>query len=409
MDSEVFDVFILGAGPAGCVCAHQLSGKGLSVAIIDKEIFPRDKICGDALSADVINQLQKIDSSIFERFLNLKHKVPSNGVRFFAPNGQRLDIDFKNKNSENEAGFVVKRLDFDNFLFEQLQGLPDLAIFMDEKIKNIVENGETITIIGEQRTFQTKMVLGADGANSIVNRQLAKHKVDKKHHCAGLRQYFENVSGFHPKNHIELHFYKDVLPGYFWIFPLPNNQANVGLGMLSSEVVRKKINIKEKLTDIIQNHPNIKERFKNAKPLEEIQGFGLPLGSGKKSLSGNRFLLLGDAANLIDPFTGEGIGNAIRSGRVAAAHVLKAFELNRFDAPFNKSYDKEIYKKMWNELRIGRSLQKMLKYPWLFNFLVKKANKNEAVQKLLTSMLDNVDLKKELLKPRFYIKLFFNY
>ncbi len=409
MEPEIFDVIILGAGPAGCVCAQQLSGKGLKVAIIDKDIFPRDKICGDALSADVINQLQKIDSSILEKFLNLKTKIPSNGVRFFAPNGQRLDIDFKNKISENTAGFVVKRLDFDNFLFEQIQVLPDLSIFTNEKINTIIDNDETITIIGQKKTFTAKIVLGADGANSIVNRQLAKHIINKNHHCAGLRQYFENVSGFHPDNHIELHFYKDVLPGYFWIFPLPNNQANVGLGMLSSEVSRKNINLKEKLTDIIQNHPNIKERFKNANALEEIQGFGLPMGSKKKTLSGNRFLLLGDAANLIDPFTGEGIGNAIRSGRVAAEHVLKAFKLNRFDAQFNKNYDKEIYKKMWNELRIGRSLQKMLKYPWLFNFLVRKANKNEAVQQLLTSMLDNVDLKKELLKPRFYIKLFFNY
>jgi flavin-dependent dehydrogenase len=125
-------------------------------------------------------------------------------------------------------------------------------------------------------------------------------------------------------------------------------------------------------------------------------------------LSGDRFLLLGDAANLIDPFTGEGIGNAIRSGRVAAEHLLKAFERNRFDAEFNKTYDREIYRKMWKELRISRSMQLLLYYPRIFNFVIKKASKNESIRTLLTSMLDNIDLKKELLKPTFYIKLIFN-
>lgn len=409
MKEVIYDVVVIGAGPAGCVCAHQLRDKNLKVALIDKAIFPRDKICGDALSADVLNQLNIIDATIFENFIQQKTKIASNGVRFFAPDGAKLDIDFKNPKHHDAAGFVMKRIDFDNFLFEQIKDAKHISIFQNEKITKVSDDGEIITIIGKNETYKTKLVIGADGANSIINRQLAKNKLDKNNHCAGLRQYYENVSGFHEKNHIELHFYKDVLPGYFWIFPLSENRANVGLGMLSSEVSRKNINLKEKLKDIIENHPNIKERFKSAKALEEIQGFGLPIGSKKKPLSGNRFLLLGDAANLIDPFTGEGIGNAIRSGRVAAEHIENAFKQNRFDAAFNKNYDKIIYKKMWNELRLGHSLQKLLRYPWLFNFLVKKANKNEAIQQLLTSMLDNVDLKKELVKPRFYFRLLFNY
>lgn len=411
MQDEIYDIIIIGAGPAGCICAKQLMGKKLKIALIEKDIFPRDKICGDALSADVVNQLKKIDFTLFEMFLKIVRKQPSNGVRFFAPNQQQLDIDFKVAGSatNDAAGFVVKRVDFDNFLFEQINNSADISIFTGEKIIKISEEAEIVKLTGKNRMYSTRFVLGADGANSIVNRQLAKNEIIKKHHCAGLRQYFENVSGFHPQNHIELHFYKDVLPGYFWIFPLADNKANVGLGMLSSEVARKNINLKEILQEIIKNHPNVRHRFKNAVPLEEIKGFGLPIGSQRKKLSGNRFLLLGDAASLIDPFTGEGIGNAIRSGRIAAEHCIRAFSENRFDASFNKKYDREIYKKMWPELRIGRSLQKMLKYPWLFNFLVKKANKNEAVQQLLTSMLDNVDLKKELLKPRFYVRLLFNY
>ena len=255
--------------------------------------------------------------------------------------------------------------------------------------------------------LKRKIALGADGAHSILNKRLTENKVDKDHYCAGLRQYYANVKGFHPLNYIELHFYKELLPGYFWVFPLPNDHANVGLGMLSKDVSQKKINLKEKLTELLKNHPNLKERFKDAKALENIQGYGLPLGSKKRNISGERFLLLGDAAGLIDPFTGEGIANAIRSGRVAASHVLKAFEQARFDADFNKQYDKEIYYKMWTEFRFGHSMQKLFRHPRIINFVVKKANKNKSVQFMLSAMLNNFDMKKELVKPSFYFKLFF--
>ncbi|HBY67892.1 MAG TPA: geranylgeranyl reductase, partial [Flavobacteriaceae bacterium] len=124
--------------------------------------------------------------------------------------------------------------------------------------------------------------------------------------------------------------------------------------------------LKQKFTELIENHPNLKSRFKNAKPLETIKGFGLRLGSKKKQLSGDHFLLLGDAANLIDPFTGEGIGNAIRSGRIAAEHIKKAFKERRFDADFNKKYDTNIYQAMWNELRVSKSLQNLLKTSMAF-------------------------------------------
>lgn len=408
MQIKTFDVIIVGAGPAGCAAAYMLSGHGLSIAVVEKSVFPRDKVCGDALSADVSNQFVRMSDQLAKSFEHFPKKLASNGVRFFAPNHQKLDIEFTPPKDRFGGGFIASRLDFDHFFFNQLQNLGDVTIFQQQQIKDVVVTEEKISLTTADLVFEGKIALGADGAHSILNKKLTTNKVEKKHFCAGLRQYYENVQGFHPSNHIELHFYKDLLPGYFWVFPLPNNKANVGLGMLSSEVSKQKLNLKEKLEELIATHPNLKERFKDAQPLETIQGYGLPIGSKKRSISGDRFLLLGDAASLIDPFTGEGIGNAIRSGRVAAEHVLKATKKGAYDASFNKAYDKEIYHKMWNELRLGHSLQMLLKYPRIFNFVVKKANKNKSVQLLLSSMLNNVDIKKELVKPMFYFKLFFS-
>jgi geranylgeranyl reductase family protein len=405
--TQNFDLIIVGAGPAGFACAHQLKNQNLKIAIIDQATFPRDKICGDALSADVVNQLYRMDQALGDKFDNFAQKIDSHGVRFIAPNHARLDINYQNPNHGKAAGYISKRSDFDHFLFQEIENQSNVKICQGEKVLNITRDKNGIKLETDKREFRAPVIVGADGAHSIVNRKLGSIKVEKDHYCAGIRQYYERVSGFHEDQHIELHFYKELLPGYFWIFPLPNGQANVGLGMLSSEVSKKKIDLKKSLADLLESKPHLKDRFRNSIALEKPQGFGLPIGSKKRPISGERFLLLGDAASLIDPFTGEGIGNALRSGRIASEYIVKAFENQDFTAKSLKQYDNMVYHKMWNELRISRQLQKLLRFPKLFNFVVNRANNNSSVRTLLSSMLDNVDLKKELVKPTFYVKLLF--
>lgn len=402
-----YDIVIVGAGPAGFACAYQLRNENIRVAIIDQATFPRDKICGDALSADVINQLYRMDPILGEKFQSYSNKISSHGVQFTAPNHHSINFDYKNPNHGNAAGYISKRIDFDHFLFQQIENQPNITVFEGEKVVDLTYKDHGIQLITQTRRLRSQMIIGADGAHSVVNRKLGNIKIDKNHYCAGIRQYYQGVTGFQPGEHIELHFYKELLPGYFWIFPLPDGQANIGLGMLSSEIQKKKLDLKKVLEELIRSKPDLIKRFSNAKALEKPQGFGLPIGSKKRMLSGDYFLLLGDAASLIDPFTGEGIGNAIRSGRIAADHLIKVFKNQSFEAIAHKSYDDMIYEKMWKELQISRKIQLLLRYPKLFNFIINKANRNSSFRTLLTSMLDNVDLKKELLRPIFYMKLLF--
>jgi len=129
MKDKEFDVVIVGAGPAGCACAYQLSGKGLKVALLDKDNFPRDKICGDALSADVINQLHRMDPNLAEQFQNIVPKTSSKGIRFFSPDSEHLDINFTH--AASSPGFVSKRTEFDNFFFSQIRQRPDIDVFLE--------------------------------------------------------------------------------------------------------------------------------------------------------------------------------------------------------------------------------------------------------------------------------------
>ena len=237
---------------------------------------------------------------------------------------------------------------------------------------------------------------------------MAQLQQEPEHYCAGLRAYYQNVGALDQDNFIELHFFKDFLPGYFWIFPLPNGHANVGVGMLSSAVSKKKVNLKKEMLRMIGTHPELQKRFANAQLIGDIKGYGLPLGSKKRSLSGNNYMLVGDAGALIDPFTGEGISNAMISGRWAAEQAAVCLQEQDFSASFMKGYDAAVYNRLWKELKLSRKMQQLLNYPWLFNQVATKASKNKALAETISCMFNDLDLRERLKQPSFYLKLLFN-
>ena len=409
------DIVIVGAGPSGCSTSLFLSKLKIPHTILDKAIFPRDKVCGDALSGKVVYVMNQLDEKLMNNYNSDKQKyMDSWGVKFVAPNGKGIDIPFKSdmSNEKYAPGFISKRVDFDHSLFQLL----------DKNYANIIEGAEVLDIKTGGKNFQiiydknnsqftihnSQLIIGAEGDRSIVAKKLSPNKKENQHYCAGIRAYYEGVSELHAQNFIELHFLEELLPGYFWIFPLPNGQANVGAGMLSATVSKKKINLKDDMLRAIANNKNIKHRFENAKLVGKINGWGLPLGSKKRPISGNGFLLTGDAASLIDPFTGEGIGNAMYSGMLAANHIADCLKKNRFDAEFNLAYDHSFYSRQWSELKLSHTLQKMCKYPWLFNFVVNKAHKNKALRETISCMFEDLDLRAKLRNPLFYFKLLMN-
>lgn len=409
------DIVIIGAGPAGCSTSMFLSKHKIPHTIIDKAVFPRDKVCGDALSGKVVYVMKQLNlEMIYEYNSNPEKFLPSWGVKFVAPNGKSIDIPFKSDMSKetHAPGFISKRIDFDASLFSKLD--KNYATVLDNtELIDVVKNDKNTTVVlkDNNKTFEIKdikMLVGAEGDRSLVAKKLSNIKKENDHYCAGIRAYYDGVKDLHPTNFIELHFLEELLPGYFWIFPLPNGQANVGAGMLSSSVSAKKVNLKEDMLRAIAQNPKIKDRFANATLTGKIQGWGLPLGSKKRNISGDGFILTGDAASLIDPFTGEGIGNAMYSGMLAAEHIKNCLTQNKFDAKFNAAYDDAFYTRQWDELKLSHTMQKLCKYPWLFNFVVNKANKNKALRETISCMFEDIDLRSKLRNPFFYMKLLIN-
>ncbi len=398
-----WDLVIVGAGPAGAVAALRMVGKGYKVALIDKAVFPRDKICGDALSLDVVQQIPWVSESLASRFEKLEKRQPIYGGKMIAPNKQRVSLSLGS--TDAGEGYVVSRIDLDNMFVEEVKSHPEIHLFEDTEIKEITQDGNLIRLQTNKEDFLTRLVLGADGNHSLVAKQLGGRKqLDRKHHCAALRQYYENVEWPEGANEIELHFIDEVLPGYLWVFPMTENRANVGIGMLSEDVSKRKINLKKVLEQQLQEHPELVKRFANARPLESVKGFGIPIGSKRYSLSGNNFLLAGDAACLVDPVSGEGIANAIRSGRFAAEYLCKALDENRTDAAFLKQYDKKIYQLVGDELRFSRFLQRIFRYKFLLNRVASTLAKSDGMRKRVHRLFYEDMVFGDWAKAKFYKK-----
>ena len=192
-----------------------------------------------------------------------------------------------------------------------------------------------------------------------------------------------------------------------WIFPLEDGKANVGIGMHHSSLKKRNIDLKQALKNAV-NSPYFAERFSEAKALEEPSGWNLPVGSLHRKCYGNGFMLLGDAAGLIDPFTGEGIGNALYSARIAMDIAKKAIDSDNFNENLLAEYDKILWDAIGDELRVSTKLQKIGRIRFLLNFVINKASRSEKVKELISGMMANQIPKTKLANPLFYIKLLFS-
>ena len=403
-------IVIIGAGPAGAATALRLSYLNIPSVLIDKSDFPRDKICGDAISGKVPTLLNRLDPAIMDRFRKRFRPIDVWGIRFFPPSKKLIELPFKvgyERVPDAAPGYVSKRLEFDMFLIEEVRRREDIDLHLNTEISKWekTDTGYTITTKDGSKTWDCRLLIDASGAHSRFSRKEAKQEIDHDHHAAAVRAYYEGVTGFHKDNFIELHFLEKYNPGYFWIFPLPNGQANVGLGMRSDIVKRKGTNLREGLDEIIAS-PEFRDRFKDAKQVDPTRGYGLPLGSKERVLSGDNYLLTGDAGHLIDPLTGEGIGNATYSGFIAAELAEKCLAEERFDAEYLKAYDVRIARVLRTELRLSYRMQQIMQYKVLINTVTWIISSNPKIIELLCRMYTDFELRKQIVKPWFWWKLF---
>jgi geranylgeranyl reductase family protein len=408
VEKIIYDLIIIGAGPAGSAAALYGKKYNLKTLLLEKAFYPRDKICGDAISGKSMGVLDDLG------LLDEARKLPGTVIDSFAfgsPAGKIIEIPLCDKKSDPPKGLVIQRKVFDPFLFGHAKDAAEKTVEGFTVNDIIVKEGAVCGVIGkndkgEEQRFYGKIVLGADGYQSVVGHKAGIYNRDPKHWVVALRQYYRNVEV--KQRVLEIHFVDEIIPGYFWIFPMNDGLANVGIGMLYDSIKKNNVNLKEEMAKIIRENPLFRERFLGAEALEEPKGWNLPVGSIRRKITGDGFMLLGDAAGLIDPFSGEGIGNALFSAKTAVEHASRAIESNDFSDRNLSRYEDDLWKKIGGDLRLSAKLQKLGRKKSLLNLVINKAHNNPQINGLITDIITGKLPKSKLLNPLFYMKILFN-
>lgn len=294
-----YDIIIVGSGPAGSAAATTASKAGFSVAVVDKATFPREKLCGGLFTG----RSQKAMRAIFGREIDDDLFVTTNHMRFLSKG--RLLADIPNAPSVH----LTMRRDFDAVLHAdalKAGAIPYLG-------QPITELGENTLTLKDSTQLGFKVLIGADGVNSFVARTLFGRPFDPETIGFGLE--IESPRPPTCDGAVEIDF--DAASwGYGWSFP-KRKTVTVGVGGINSRNDDMKANMSAYVT---QTDSDADLRFK---------GQYLPFGDYKKKPGRDHILLVGDAAGLVDPITGEGIALAMESGHHAAEAAIKALKQKR--------------------------------------------------------------------------------
>lgn len=332
---QSFDVIIIGGGPAGSISSYYLSKKGFTVCLLDKKDIGNDKICGGGISKFAINELPfDLPNTVIERKIK--------GISFITPQNKIF-----NKKERELIGVTVYRSEFDSYLLKK--SIHQNTTFIpNTNVKRITKYNEKFIV---ENKYKSTYLLGADGANSIVKRifnigQKQNSKYIGMRSFINLRENQDVLNYISDKESIDLYF-KNGFRGYGWVFPL-KEALNIGIGILG----------KNKLTKDIVKQFALKQFKLPKKNLKEIkiEGFPIPITSVPKNFSKDNLLLIGDAASLVDPMSGEGIHYAIRSGKIAADAIIKDNN-GKFNESAGKFYSYAIKQDIISELTISYKLR----------------------------------------------------
>jgi len=325
-----YDVTIVGAGPAGSTTAKFLAEKGFKVVLTDKEKYPRDKPCGGGLPVRVLQRYPYIvNEKIIEAY--------SYGGTCFSPSLQyKIEVD---KNTPLIATTLRKKFDFELVKYAQDAG----AEFLEGKnaVGVNIENDRAQVLFQDGTSLDSEIIVGADGVNSIIAKETGLRKKGAERGICILQEFEVNekiMDEYYTKNrHCYVHSRFKSVSGYGWVFP-KKQHLNVGFGVIQAykKTPEKNMNLLESYKEYIVF---LKEHGIIPKTLKEtpIRGGALPTRPLEKTY-GNRIILVGDAAGLINPLSGEGIYYAITSGEIAAQVISESLQNKQTDAKFLSQY-----------------------------------------------------------------------
>lgn len=374
--STRFDVAIIGAGPAGSSAAYFLARAGAKVLLLDKATFPRDKTCGDGLvprALPILAEMGVLDS-INACGWKLDHLEVS------APSGCSVHFDIPPLPHAPNHALVIPRFELDNLLLQR--AIESGADFRGGiHVRGLKTAADGITISANEN-YHATLAIVATGANTALLSSLGLNP--PKPNIVAARAYFEGIPSL--PTHFQFRFDGVVLPGYGWIFPLSISSANIGAGFIRTGKREHYQSAQTAFNSFIQSHA-LKTMLGNAPQIGALKSFPIRTDFASAPTFAERVLLVGEAAGLVNPLTGDGIDFALESGKIAAEHILNMLKLGDISRSQLQAYDTILRQRYQNLFRFSECISRMALNRRALNGLVPLAASHPKLSEALVNIL----------------------
>ncbi|MEY4173037.1 MAG: hypothetical protein RI900_202 [Actinomycetota bacterium] len=346
------DVLVVGAGPAGAAAAIVLARSGRRVTVVDKAVFPRDKCCGDGLTTLALRELEPLG-------LRPEH-VPNwqqvNSAWLRSPSGREVCLPMP---ADGMFAATTPRRELDDALV-RLARSAGAEIHEGHALQSVTQSTHGVSAeFDGLGTVRASWLVAADGMWSPTRKMLGLAESGYLGEWHAFRQYARNVTG-PAAERLYVWFEPDFLPGYAWSFPLPGGRANIGFGVVRDGTLTG-ADMRAQWAGLI-DRPHIRAALGPDVEMEDRHtAWPIPAGIDRAVLSSGRVLFVGDAARATDVMTGEGIGQAVLTGRLAAEAVMAGGDATAV----RRHYERHVKRHLLADHRMSKVLNRWLARPLL--------------------------------------------
>jgi geranylgeranyl reductase family protein len=384
------DVLVVGAGPGGSATAYHLARHGVDVLMVDKAVFPREKVCGDGLTPRGVRSLERMGVDPAEPGF-----TRVDGLRAYGVDGVVVDVPWPKLEKFPRLGVVRTRFDLDNLLAERATKAGARFLQGTEVASPIVEGswvtGGVLQENGQKRELRARFVVAADGASSRFAGQAGVVRDHSRPMGIAARRYYRIPRPQEPVLEAFVNLRDEptggVMAGYGWIFPLGDGVVNVGAGLLNTFRRFKEISAR-KLLDVFMADLPAEWEINEENAIGPILSGPIPMGMNRQPLAVPGLLLVGDAGGLTNPFNGEGIAYAMETGELAAELISDSLARSR--PAIAHMYPLILRERYAKYYFIGNQWVRMIGNPKFMHFAVKHGFPRAAAMRFALTFMANL-------------------
>jgi geranylgeranyl reductase family protein len=386
--SDAYDAVVIGGGPGGSATAFHLARGGARVCLVEKQTYPRDKVCGDGLTPRAVRALDHM--GLREEYQSWSRSA---GLKVHG-GGHVIELPWPELEDYPSFGLARPRTDLDQLLARTAEKAGAELREATEAVEPLVEQGVVKGAVvrrqGEDPVdLRAEVVVAADGASSRFAQALGLRRDEQRPIGVAIRQYYRTGRDTDPwiDSYLELWRGDHLLPGYGWVFPLADGTVNVGCGLLNTSEGFRNTNYRDLLKEWL---PTVGPEwgFSSDDAVAKPRSAPLPMGASRHPPLHRGVLFVGDAAGLVNPFNGEGIDYAMESGELAAETGLAVLESG--DRSRLLAYPAAVDQRFGSYFSVGRLFVRLIGDPRVMKACARYGLPRPTLMKLVLKLMANL-------------------